>query len=67
MARYTLKIPTTGFLEVTVDGDTPEEAFANYNEATGYDFEKDQYHDYQIDDTYEALGRYDDNGNFEEL
>lgn len=67
MSRYVLKIPTTGFLEVTVDGNTAEEAFENYREAVGYDFEKDQHHDYEAGDAYEALGRYDDNGNFEEL
>lgn len=66
MARHILKFPVTGYDEVVVDGDTPEESIANYEAGKGYDYEKDVTDDTWRDGTYKVIGYYDDEGNYEE-
>lgn len=66
MPRFILKYPVAGTTEVIVDGETEKEAIANYEEGTGYDPEKDYYHDHYQNGDFEIIGYYDDEGNYEE-
>lgn len=66
MPRFILRYPVAGTTEVTVDGATEEEAKQNYEDAVGYDPEKDYYFDHYPDGEIEIIGYYDDEGNFEE-
>lgn len=66
MTRYTFRMPIKGTIEVTADGDTLGDAVENYMNGTT------QAHDVDLDyiedpDRFEALGYYDDNGDFVDL
>lgn len=65
MTRYTFRMPIDGTIEVTANGSTLDDAVENYmtgagNAETDLDYIEDS-------DRVEALGYYDDDGNFVEL
>ena len=65
MTRYTFRMPIDGTIEVTANGDTLDDAVENYmsgadNAETDLDYIEDS-------DRVEALGYYDDEGDFVEL
>ena len=65
MTRYTFRMPISGTIEVTANGNTLDDAVENYmsgadNAETDLDYIEDS-------DRVEALGYYDDDGDFVEL
>lgn len=65
MTRYTFRMPIDGTIEVTANGNTLDDAVENYmsgadNAETDLDYIEDS-------DRVEALGYYDNDGNFVEL
>lgn len=65
MTRYTFRMPIDGTIEVTANGDTLDDAVENY--MSGADNAETDLDYIENPDRVEALGYYDDDGNFVDL